>query len=103
MCMLLVGIFSLAGALAISFALRLEAGPCRSACHRAPWSPGWLLPRQVRMQFNAMNDAVFQESSKFGAESIGAFEPCPLVMERAYAEVRTTCWTTASTRRTRKA
>lgn len=80
--MVLIGIFGLVGALAISFAhgwkLALVA-----LCVTIPLgvASGYFRVR-YEIQFNAMNEAVFQESSKFGAESIGAFRTvCALVME----------------------
>ena len=80
--MVLIGIFSLIGALAISFAngwkLALVA-----LCVTIPLGvlSGYFRVK-YEIDFNAMNEAVFQESSKFGAESIGAFRTvCALVME----------------------
>lgn len=80
--MVLIGIFSLIGALAISFAngwkLALVA-----LCVTIPVGviSGYFRVR-YEIQFNEMNEIVFKESSKFGAESIGAFRTvCALVME----------------------
>ncbi|KAK1752390.1 putative ABC multidrug transporter [Echria macrotheca] len=82
--MMLIGIFGLTGALIISFAngwkLALVA-----LCVTVPFGilAGYYRVR-YEMQFNAMNEAVFQESSKFGAESIGAFRTVTaLVMEES--------------------
>ncbi|KAK4129514.1 P-loop containing nucleoside triphosphate hydrolase protein [Parathielavia appendiculata] len=80
--MLLVGIFSLAGALAISFAYGWKLALV-ALCVTVPLGvlAGYFRVR-YELQFNAMNEAVFQESSKFGAESIGAFRTVTaLVME----------------------
>jgi ABC-type multidrug transport system fused ATPase/permease subunit len=80
--MLLVGIFSLAGALAISFAYGWKLALV-ALCVTVPLGilAGYFRVR-YELQFNAMNEAVFQESSKFGAESIGAFRTVSaLVME----------------------
>ncbi|KAK3300285.1 P-loop containing nucleoside triphosphate hydrolase protein [Chaetomium fimeti] len=80
--MLLVGIFSLAGALAISFAYGWKLALV-ALCVTVPLGilAGFFRVR-YELQFNAMNEEVFQESSKFGAESIGAFRTVSaLVME----------------------
>ncbi|KAK4105788.1 P-loop containing nucleoside triphosphate hydrolase protein [Parathielavia hyrcaniae] len=80
--MLLVGLFSLAGALAISFAYGWKLALV-ALCVTVPLGvlAGYFRVR-YELQFNAMNEAVFQESSKFGAESIGAFRTVTaLVME----------------------
>jgi ABC-type multidrug transport system fused ATPase/permease subunit len=80
--MLLVGIFSLAGALAISFAYGWKLALV-ALCVTVPIGvlAGFFRVR-FELQFNAMNEEVFQESSKFGAESIGAFRTVSaLVME----------------------
>jgi ABC-type multidrug transport system fused ATPase/permease subunit len=80
--MLLVGILSLAGALAISFAYGWKLALV-ALCVTVPLGilAGYFRVR-YELQFNAMNEAVFQESSKFGAESIGAFRTVSaLVME----------------------
>ncbi|KAK2073027.1 hypothetical protein P8C59_007341 [Phyllachora maydis] len=82
MMVVLIGIFSLTGALAISFACGWKL---------ALLALGATVPLVIaaafyrvhhETQFNAMNEAVFRESSKFGAEAIGAFRTvCSLVME----------------------
>jgi ABC-type multidrug transport system fused ATPase/permease subunit len=80
--MLLVGVFSLAGALAISFAYGWKLALV-ALCVTVPLGilTGFFRVR-YELQFNAMNEAVFQESSKFGAEAIGAFRTVSaLVME----------------------
>jgi ABC-type multidrug transport system fused ATPase/permease subunit len=80
--MLLVGIFSLAGALAISFAYGWKLALV-ALCVTVPLGilAGFFRVR-YELQFNAMNEEVFQESSKFGAEAIGAFRTVSaLVME----------------------
>ena len=80
--MMIVGIFSLAGALAISFAYGWKLALV-ALCVTVPLGilAGFFRVR-YELQFNAMNEAVFQESSKFGAESIGAFRTVSaLVME----------------------
>lgn len=85
--MLLVGIFSLAGALAISFAYGWKLALV-ALCVTVPLGvlAGFFRVR-YELQFNAMNDQVFQESSKFGAESIGAFRTVSaLVMEDSISE-----------------
>ncbi|KAK3942691.1 putative ABC multidrug transporter [Diplogelasinospora grovesii] len=80
--MMLVGIFSLIGSLAISFAYGWKLALV-ALCVTVPLGllAGYYRVR-YELQFNAMNEAVFQESSKFGAESIGAFRTvCSLVLE----------------------
>lgn len=80
--MMLIGIFSLIGALAISFAYGWKLALV-ALCVTVPMGilAGYFRVR-YELQFNAMNEAVFQESSKFGAESIGAFRTVSaLVME----------------------
>ncbi|EAQ93388.1 hypothetical protein CHGG_01623 [Chaetomium globosum CBS 148.51] len=80
--MLLVGIFSLIGALAISFAYGWKLALV-ALCVTVPLGvlAGFFRVR-YELQFNAMNEQVFQESSKFGAEAIGAFRTVSaLVME----------------------
>lgn len=80
--MMIIGIFSLAGALAISFAYGWKLALV-ALCVTVPLGilAGYFRVR-YELQFNAMNEAVFQESSKFGAESIGAFRTVSaLVME----------------------
>ncbi|KAK4136489.1 P-loop containing nucleoside triphosphate hydrolase protein [Trichocladium antarcticum] len=80
--MLLIGLFSLIGALAISFAYGWKLALV-ALCVTVPLGilAGYFRVR-YELQFNAMNEAVFQESSKFGAESIGAFRTVSaLVME----------------------
>ncbi|KAJ5220225.1 hypothetical protein N7468_009429 [Penicillium chermesinum] len=81
-CMLLVGVFSLIGSLAISFAYGWKLALV-ALCVILPLSVGASFHRiRYEMQFNEMNEAVFKESSKFGAESIGAFRTVSaLVME----------------------
>ncbi|KAL2199172.1 P-loop containing nucleoside triphosphate hydrolase protein [Corynascus similis CBS 632.67] len=80
--LVLIGIFSLAGALAISFAYGWKLALV-ALCVTVPLGilAGYFRVR-YELQFNKMNDEVFQESSKFGAESIGAFRTVSaLVME----------------------
>ena len=80
--MMVIGIFSLAGALAISFAYGWKLALV-ALCVTVPLGilAGYFRVR-YELQFQAMNEAVFQESSKFGAESIGAFRTVSaLVME----------------------
>ncbi|KAK3328897.1 P-loop containing nucleoside triphosphate hydrolase protein [Apodospora peruviana] len=80
--MMLIGVFSLIGALAISFAYGWKLALV-ALCVTIPLGllAGFYRVR-YELQFNAMNEAVFQESSKFGAESIGAFRTVSaLVME----------------------
>ncbi|RYP82146.1 hypothetical protein DL769_001751 [Monosporascus sp. CRB-8-3] len=87
MSMLLVGILSLIGALAISFAYGWKLALV-ALCVTVPLNmlAGFYRVR-YEMQFNAMNDAVFSESSKFGAESISAFRTVSaLVMEESICE-----------------
>lgn len=81
-CMLLVGIFSLIGSLAISFAYGWKLALV-AFCVIVPLSVIASFHRiRYEMQFNEMNETVFKESSKFGAESIGAFRTVSaLVME----------------------
>ncbi|KAK4162105.1 putative ABC multidrug transporter [Cladorrhinum sp. PSN259] len=87
MMMLLIGVFSLTGGLAISFAYGWKL----ALVALFVTVPLGLLAGYYRIryerQFNAMNDAVFSESSKFGAESIGAFRTVSaLVMENSICE-----------------
>ncbi|KAK3995414.1 putative ABC multidrug transporter [Cladorrhinum sp. PSN332] len=87
MMMLLIGIFSLTGGLAISFAYGWKLALV-ALCVTVPLGllAGYYRIRYER-QFNAMNDAVFSESSKFGAEAIGAFRTVSaLVMEDSICE-----------------
>ncbi|RYP16727.1 hypothetical protein DL765_004963 [Monosporascus sp. GIB2] len=87
MSMLLVGILSLVGALAISFAYGWKLALV-ALCVTVPLNmlAGFYRVR-YEMRFNAMNDAVFSESSKFGAESISAFRTVSaLVMEESICE-----------------
>jgi ABC-type multidrug transport system fused ATPase/permease subunit len=81
-CLMLVGVFSLIGALAISFAYGWKLAVV-SLCVTVPLNviSGFYRVR-YELQFNEMNEAVFSESSKFGAESISAFRTVSaLVME----------------------
>ena len=80
--MVLTGVFSLIGALAISFSYGWKlALVALSVTIPLGVASGYYRVR-YELQFNAMNEAVFQESSKFGAEAIGAFRTvCSLVME----------------------
>ncbi|KAK4226957.1 P-loop containing nucleoside triphosphate hydrolase protein [Podospora fimiseda] len=82
MMMLLIGVFSLIGSLIISFVYGWKLALV-ALCVTVPLGllAGYYRIRYER-QFNAMNDAVFSESSKFGAEAIGAFRTVSaLVME----------------------
>ncbi|KAK0734121.1 P-loop containing nucleoside triphosphate hydrolase protein [Lasiosphaeria miniovina] len=85
--MMLLGVFSLVGALAISFAYGWKLALV-ALCVTVPLCilAGYYRMR-YELQFNAMNEVVFAESSKFGAESIGAFRTVSsLVMEDSIAE-----------------
>ncbi|KAK3310165.1 P-loop containing nucleoside triphosphate hydrolase protein [Chaetomium strumarium] len=87
MMMVLIGVFSLIGALAISFAYGWKLALV-ALCVTVPIGivAGYFRVR-YELQFNAMNEAVFQESSKFGAESIGAFRTVSaLVMEQSICD-----------------
>ncbi|KAL2154906.1 hypothetical protein VTH82DRAFT_3582 [Thermothelomyces myriococcoides] len=80
--MVLIGVFSLIGALIISFVYGWKLALV-GLCVTVPVgvASGYFRVR-YELQFNKMNDEVFQESSKFGAESIGAFRTVSaLVME----------------------
>jgi len=80
--MMLIGVFGLIGALAISFAYGWKLALV-ALCVTVPMGilAGFYRVR-YELQFNAMNEAVFKESSKFGAEAIGAFRTVSaLVME----------------------
>lgn len=80
--MMLIGVFGLIGALAISFAYGWKLAVV-ALCVTVPMGvlAGYYRVR-YELQFNAMNEAVFKESSKFGAEAIGAFRTVSaLVME----------------------
>ncbi|KAJ4297091.1 hypothetical protein N0V88_004008 [Collariella sp. IMI 366227] len=82
MMMMMIGVFSLVGALAISFAYGWKLALV-ALCVTVPLGivSGYFRMR-YELQFTAMNEAVFQESSKFGAEAIGAFRTVSaLVME----------------------
>jgi ABC-type multidrug transport system fused ATPase/permease subunit len=85
--MVLVGMFTLVGALAISFAYGWKLALV-ALCVTVPLGVISSFFRiKYEMQFNAMSEAVFQESSKFGAESIGAFRTVSaLVMEDSIVE-----------------
>lgn len=80
--MMVIAIFSLIGALAISFAYGWKLALV-ALCVTMPIGIVTSYFRvRYELQFNAMNDAVFQESSKFAAESISAFRTVSaLVME----------------------
>ena len=80
--MMLIGAFGLIGAIAISFAYAWKLALV-ALCVTVPMGilAGFYRVR-YELQFNAMNEAVFKESSKFGAEAIGAFRTvAALVME----------------------
>lgn len=82
MMMMLVGMFTLIGALAISFSYGWKLALV-ALCVTVPLGvlSGYFRVK-YEIQFTAMAEAVFQESSKFGAESIGAFRTVSaLVME----------------------
>ncbi|KAK3398067.1 P-loop containing nucleoside triphosphate hydrolase protein [Sordaria brevicollis] len=82
--MLIIGVFSLIGALIISFVYGWKLALV-ALCVTVPLNllAGFYRVR-YELQFNAMNEAVFRESSKFGAESIGAFRTVTaLVMEES--------------------
>ncbi|KAK3337195.1 P-loop containing nucleoside triphosphate hydrolase protein [Cercophora scortea] len=85
--MMLMGVFSLIGALIISFAYGWKLALV-AFCVTVPLGvlAGYFRIR-YELEFAAMNEAVFQESSKFGAESIGAFRTVSaLVMENSICE-----------------
>lgn len=85
--MMLIGIFSLVGALCISFAYGWKLALV-ALCVTVPLGilAGFYRVR-YELQFAAMNEAVFKESSKFGAEAIGAFRTVSaLTMERTICE-----------------
>ncbi|KAK1834836.1 P-loop containing nucleoside triphosphate hydrolase protein [Podospora conica] len=85
--MMLIGIFSLIGALCISFAYGWKLALV-ALCVTVPLGilAGFYRVR-YELQFAAMNDAVFKESSKFGAEAIGAFRTVSaLTMERSITD-----------------
>ncbi|RYO96779.1 hypothetical protein DL764_007403 [Monosporascus ibericus] len=87
MSMLLVGILSLVGALAISFAYGWKLALVALSVTVPLNTLAGFYRVRYEMQFNAMNDAVFSESSKFGAESISAFRTVSaLVMEESICE-----------------
>ena len=72
-CMVLVGIFSLVGAIIISFVYGWKLALV-ALCVILPLNCLATFYRlRYELRFAAMNEAVFSESSKFGAESIGAF------------------------------
>ncbi|KAK3953164.1 P-loop containing nucleoside triphosphate hydrolase protein [Pseudoneurospora amorphoporcata] len=80
--MVIIGVFSLIGALIISFIYGWKLALV-ALCVTVPLNmlAGFYRVR-YELQFNAMNEAVFRESSKFGTESIGAFRTVTaLVME----------------------
>lgn len=82
--MVIIGVFSLLGALIISFIYGWKLALV-ALCVTVPLNmlAGYYRVR-YELQFNAMNEAVFRESSKFGAESIGAFRTVTaLVMEES--------------------
>jgi ATP-binding cassette subfamily B (MDR/TAP) protein 1 len=85
--MMLIGVFGLIGALAISFAYGWKLALV-ALCVTVPMGilAGFYRVR-YELQFNAMNEAVFKESSKFGAEAIGAFRTVSaLVMENSICD-----------------
>lgn len=82
MMIMLIGMFTLVGALAISFAYGWKLALV-ALCVTIPLgvASGYFRVK-YELQFNAMNEAVFMESSKFAAEAIGAFRTVSsLVME----------------------
>ncbi|KAK3355080.1 P-loop containing nucleoside triphosphate hydrolase protein [Neurospora tetraspora] len=82
--MVIIGVFSLIGAPIISFIYGWKLALV-ALCVTVPLNmvAGFYRVR-YELQFNAMNEAVFRESSKFGAESIGAFRTVTaLVMEES--------------------
>ena len=85
--MMLIGVFSLIGALIISFIYGWKLALV-ALCVTVPLGilAGYYRVR-FELQFNAMNEAVFKESSKFGAEAIGAFRTvAALVMENSICD-----------------
>ncbi|KAK0745952.1 P-loop containing nucleoside triphosphate hydrolase protein [Schizothecium vesticola] len=85
--MMMIGVFSLVGALCISFAYGWKLALV-ALCVTVPLGilAGFYRVR-YELQFAAMNEAVFKESSKFGAEAIGAFRTVSaLTMERSICD-----------------
>lgn len=82
MMIMLVGMFTLVGALAISFAYGWKLALVALFVTIPLGVASGYFRVRYELQFNAMNEAVFSESSKFAAESIGAFRTVSsLVME----------------------
>ncbi|KAK0617933.1 P-loop containing nucleoside triphosphate hydrolase protein [Bombardia bombarda] len=87
MIMMLIGLFSVVGAIAISFVYGWKLALVALFVTVPLGMLAGYLRNRYELQFNAMNDAVFKESSKFGAESIGAFRTVTaLVMEDGICE-----------------
>ena len=85
--MMIIGGFSLIGALAISFAYGWKLALVALFVTVPMGLTAGYFRVRYELQFNAMNEAVFKESSKFGAESIGAFRTVSaLVMENAITQ-----------------
>ncbi|KAK3312060.1 P-loop containing nucleoside triphosphate hydrolase protein [Apodospora peruviana] len=86
-CMVLVGIFSLLGAIIISFIYGWKLALV-ALCVILPLTClGTFYKLRYELRFAAMNEAVFSESSKFGAEAVGAFRTVTaLVLEDAICE-----------------
>ncbi|KAI8669950.1 ABC transporter [Fusarium sp. Ph1] len=86
-CMVLVGIFSLLGAVIISFIYGWKLALV-ALCVILPLTClATFYKLRYELQFAAMNEAVFSESSKFGAEAVGAFRTVTaLVLEDAICE-----------------
>jgi len=85
--MMIIGILGMVGALIISFVYGWKLALV-ALCVTVPIGivSGFFRVR-YEIQFNAMNQAVFQESSKFGAEAIGAFRTVSsLVMEQSICD-----------------
>lgn len=85
--MMSIGMFSLIGALAISFSYGWKLALV-ATCVTVPLGVlAGYYRIQLELQFVAMNDAVFKESSKFGAEAIGAFRTVSaLVLEKSICD-----------------
>jgi ABC-type multidrug transport system fused ATPase/permease subunit len=82
MMMMLVGMFTLVGALVISFAYGWKLALVALFVTIPLGTASGYFRVKYELEFNAMNEAVFMESSKFAAESIGAFRTVSsLVME----------------------
>ncbi|KAM7194294.1 putative ABC multidrug transporter [Naviculisporaceae sp. PSN 640] len=85
--MMIIGGLSLIGALVISFVYGWKLALVALFVTVPLGLLAGFYRVKYELEFNKMNEAVFQESSKFGAESIGAFRTVSaLVMEDAITE-----------------